>query len=89
MLFNASVEELFAGPRAEEAKVRALNIANVFEFRLRGRGPLSLLWLPAPGAHGGRRALGGAECPVAVVFAGKYLEHRRRACKNRPTRTGF
>ena len=43
VLFNATVEELFAGPRAEEAKVRALNIANMFEFRLRGRGSLSLL----------------------------------------------
>ena len=32
------MEELFAGPRAEEAKMRALNIANMFEFRLRGRG---------------------------------------------------
>ena len=32
------MEELFAGPRAEEAKVRAFNIAKMFEFRLRGRG---------------------------------------------------
>ena len=83
MLFNAPVEELFAGLRAEEAKVRTLNIANMFEFRLRGWGPLSLLWLPAPGARG------DAECLVAVVFVGKYLEQHRRACKGRPTRTGF
>ena len=89
MLFNATVEELFAGFRAEETKVRALNIANMFEFRLRGRGPLSLLWLPAPGAHGGLKALGGDECLVAVVFVGKYLEQHRRACKGRPTRMGF
>ncbi|WP_311182037.1 group III truncated hemoglobin [Hymenobacter volaticus] len=42
-LFNATVDELFAGPKANEAKMRALNIASVFEFRLRKRDPLSLL----------------------------------------------
>lgn len=42
-LFEATVDELFAGPKAEEAKVRALNIATMFEYRLRKRDPLSLL----------------------------------------------
>lgn len=42
-LFNATVDELFAGPKANEAKMRALNIASVFEFRLRKRDPLSLI----------------------------------------------
>lgn len=42
-LFEATVQELFAGPKAEEAKVRALNIATMFEYRLRKRDPLSLL----------------------------------------------
>ena len=42
-LFNATVDELFVGPKANEAKMRALNIASVFEFRLRKRDPLSLL----------------------------------------------
>jgi hemoglobin len=42
-LFEATIDELFAGPKAEEAKVRALNIATMFEYRLRKRNPLSLL----------------------------------------------
>lgn len=42
-LFEATLDELFAGPKAEEAKVRALNIATLFEYRLRKRDPLSLL----------------------------------------------
>ncbi|GAB2781351.1 hemoglobin [Hymenobacter luteus] len=42
-LFEATVDMLFAGPKAEEAKVRALNIATMFEYRLRQRGPLSVL----------------------------------------------
>ncbi|SHL18068.1 group III truncated hemoglobin [Hymenobacter psychrotolerans] len=42
-LFEATIDELFAGPKAEEAKVRALNIATMFEYRLRKRDPLSLL----------------------------------------------
>lgn len=42
-LFEATVDTLFAGPKAEEAKVRALNIATMFEYRLRQRGPLSVL----------------------------------------------
>jgi hemoglobin len=42
-LFDATVDELFSGPKAEEAKVRALNIATMFEFRLRKRDPLSLV----------------------------------------------
>lgn len=42
-LFEATVHELFAGPKAEEANVRALNIATMFEYRLRKRDPLSLL----------------------------------------------
>lgn len=41
-LFFATVDELFAGPVAAEAKLRAQNIAHVFESRLRPN-PLSLL----------------------------------------------
>ncbi|WP_139922841.1 group III truncated hemoglobin [Hymenobacter sp. DG01] len=42
-LFEATVDTLFTGPKAEEAKVRALNIATMFEYRLRQRGSLSVL----------------------------------------------
>jgi hemoglobin len=42
-LFDATVAELFQGPKAEEARLRALNIARMFEYRLRARGPLSVL----------------------------------------------
>ena len=42
-LFEATVDELFAGPKAEEARVRARSIATLFEHRLRERNPLSLL----------------------------------------------
>ena len=42
-LFEANVNELFAGPRAEEAKVRVRGIATLFEHRLRERNPLSLV----------------------------------------------
>jgi len=42
-LFEATVDELFAGFKAEEAKVRARSIAALFEHRLRERSPLSLL----------------------------------------------
>ncbi|TGE17385.1 group III truncated hemoglobin [Hymenobacter elongatus] len=42
-LFEATVDALFAGPRAEEAKVRARGIATLFEHRLRERNPLTLL----------------------------------------------
>ena len=42
-LFEANVNELFVGTRAEEAKVRARGIATLFEHRLRERNPLSLL----------------------------------------------
>ena len=42
-LFEANVNELFAGPRAEEAKVRARGIATLFEHRLRERDPLTLI----------------------------------------------
>ncbi|MBJ6111607.1 group III truncated hemoglobin [Hymenobacter sp. BT523] len=42
-LFLMTVDELFAGPTAEEAKLRGQAIAQVFEARLRGRGPLSVL----------------------------------------------
>lgn len=41
-LFLATVEELFAGPVADEAKLRAQNIAHVFEHRMRPN-PLSIL----------------------------------------------
>jgi hemoglobin len=39
-LFNASVDELFQGEKAAEAKTKALNIATMFEHRMK---PLSLL----------------------------------------------
>lgn len=42
-LFDATVNELFAGLKAEEAKVRARSIASLFEHRLRERNPLSLV----------------------------------------------
>ncbi|SFP89361.1 group III truncated hemoglobin [Hymenobacter arizonensis] len=42
-LFEATVDELFAGPKAEEARVRARSIATLFEHRLRERNPLSLI----------------------------------------------
>lgn len=41
-LFHASVDALFAGPKAEEAKVKAQNIGAMFEHRMRPN-PLSLL----------------------------------------------
>jgi hemoglobin len=41
-LFSGTVDELFAGPVAELAKLRAHNIGQVFESRLRA-GRLSLL----------------------------------------------
>ncbi|GAA3922881.1 group III truncated hemoglobin [Hymenobacter algoricola] len=41
-LFQGTVAELFAGPVADEARLRAQNIAHVFESRLRP-DPLSLL----------------------------------------------
>ena len=42
-LFCATVDDLFAGPTAEEAKLRGRAIAQVFEMRLRGRNSLSVL----------------------------------------------
>lgn len=42
-LFQATVDELFAGPTADEAKLRGQAIAELFEVRLRERGPLSIL----------------------------------------------
>ena len=42
-LFQATVDELFAGPKAEEAKLRGQAIAQVFEVRLQERGPLNIL----------------------------------------------
>lgn len=42
-LFDATVAELFSGPKADEANLRALNIATMFEFRLRKRDPLTLV----------------------------------------------
>ena len=41
-LFTLTVDELFAGPVASEAKLRAQNIAHVFESRLQPN-PLSIL----------------------------------------------
>ena len=42
-LFEATVDDLFDGPKAEEAKVRARSIAALFEHRLRERNPLTLI----------------------------------------------
>jgi hemoglobin len=42
-LFRATVEEHFAGPKADEAKQRALSIATVFEYRIRQYNSLSIL----------------------------------------------
>ncbi|MCC3159167.1 group III truncated hemoglobin [Hymenobacter sp. 15J16-1T3B] len=42
-LFYQTVAENFAGPKAEEAKVKALNIATMFEYRMRPKSSLSLL----------------------------------------------
>ena len=41
-LFNASVDELFAGPKATDAKTKAQNIGAMFEHRMTPN-PLSLL----------------------------------------------
>ena len=43
VLFQATVNELFAGPVADEAKLRGQAIAQVFEVRLQERDPLSIL----------------------------------------------
>ena len=42
-LFYATVAENFAGAKAEEAKVKALNIATMFEYRMRPKDSLSIL----------------------------------------------
>ena len=42
-LFHLTVDELFAGPKADEAKLRGQSIAQLFELRLRERGSLSVL----------------------------------------------
>ena len=42
-LFQATVDEHFVGPTADEAKLRGQAIAQVFEARMRERGPLSIL----------------------------------------------
>ncbi|MDO7850605.1 group III truncated hemoglobin [Hymenobacter convexus] len=41
-LFRASVDELFAGPKADDAKLRAQSIGAMFEHRM-NTNPLSLL----------------------------------------------
>ena len=43
VLFQATVNELFAGPVADEARLRGQAIAQVFEVRLQERDPLSIL----------------------------------------------
>ena len=43
VLFQATVNELFAGPVADEARLRGQAIAQVFEVRLQKRDPLSIL----------------------------------------------
>jgi hemoglobin len=43
-LFYATVQENFCGPKAEEAKSKALNIASMFEYKMgAAKSPLSLL----------------------------------------------
>jgi hemoglobin len=42
-LFYATVQENFSGPKAEEARVKALNIATMFEYRMRPKDNLSIL----------------------------------------------
>jgi hemoglobin len=42
-LFLTTVDELFAGPTAEQAKLRGQSIAQLFEVRLREMGSLSVL----------------------------------------------
>jgi len=42
-LFYQAVDEHFRGPKAEEAKAKALNIATLFEHRLNQRSSLSIL----------------------------------------------
>lgn len=42
-LFYQTVAENFAGSKAEEAKVKALNIATMFEYRMRPKDSLSIL----------------------------------------------
>lgn len=42
-LFEATVNELFAGSKADEAKTRAQSIATLFEHRMREQDPLSLV----------------------------------------------
>ena len=43
-LFYQTVQENFAGPKAEEAQAKALNIASMFEYKMKAaRSPLSLL----------------------------------------------
>ena len=42
-LFRATVDELFAGPKAEEAKLRGQAIAQVFAARLHERSPLTIM----------------------------------------------
>lgn len=42
-LFYATVTEHFAGPTAEQAKIKALNIATMFEYRMRPKDSLSIL----------------------------------------------
>ncbi|AYA37662.1 group III truncated hemoglobin [Hymenobacter oligotrophus] len=43
-LFYATVQENFSGPKAEEAKVKALNIASMFEYKMKtAKSPLSIL----------------------------------------------
>ena len=43
VLFQATVNELFAGPVADEARLRGQAIAQVFEVRLQKRDSLSIL----------------------------------------------
>ena len=43
VLFQATVNELFAGPVADEARLRGQAIAQVFEVRLQERDPLSII----------------------------------------------
>lgn len=42
-LFFETVQENFAGPKAEEAKLKALNIATMFEYKMKPQSKLSVM----------------------------------------------
>ena len=48
-LWTTTVDELFAGPRAEQAKAHAVRVAGAFHRRLQGLTPMPEAGTPAPG----------------------------------------